>query len=100
MTVADLVQHKRMLEEVLLDINEDYLVLDHIKEGCVEIGYYIPAQMVPYAYKCSLKNRSKFSSLHIRYLHFENHAKIYAVDPQDVTLSTVPLGVLEVLCIC
>jgi len=65
LTVQDLVHHKRMLEDVILDIKEGFLDITHIKEGCIEVEYCISSQMVFHAYQQSLKNRNKFSSLHI-----------------------------------
>ena len=81
LTVNDLLIHKRTLEGVVLDIKEGSLDLSHISEGCIEVYYYIPLQLVSHAYECSLKNRRKFNNLHIRYLQFEDHDKVYSMEP-------------------
>lgn len=79
-TVEDLVIYKEQLETVILNINRGSLTIADISEGCVEVHYYIPAKMLIHAHHCSLKNRRKFCSLHIRYLYFEGHSKVYSMN--------------------
>jgi len=80
LTVEDLMIHKRELEKVILDINQGSLTIAFIKEGCVEVHYSIPANLFIHAYYCSLKNKRKLHNLHVRYLHFEGHNKVYSMD--------------------
>jgi len=86
-TVNDLLVHKRVLEAVIFDIREGMLNLESISIGCIEVKYCIPFQLVSHAYQCTLKSRSKFSDLHIRYVHFESYDKIYAMESSKPDLS-------------
>lgn len=79
-TVGDLVEFKATLAQAILEINKRSLNLESISEGCIEVHYYIPRKLVSRAYQSSLKNRDKFGNLHIRYLHFEGHDKVYSME--------------------
>ena len=79
LTVHKLMDFTNVLEAVILDINEGLLVIDRIKEGCIEIHFYIPVCLFRHAYQSALENTKKFSNLHIRYLDFNGYPKIYAV---------------------
>ena len=79
LTVRELINFKKALETVILDINEGSLELNHITEGCIEMHCYIPTHLFTHAYQSSLKNTDKFSNLHIRYVDFKDNPKIYSV---------------------
>ena len=78
-TIQELLDFKRLLETIVLDIRQDTLTLDKITEGCIVIHCYIPIQLFTHAYQSSLKKTNKFSRLHIRYLDFNGYPKIYSL---------------------
>ena len=76
-TVADLSEHLKVLEAVIMDINEGSCVLEHLKKGCLEIHWLIPTHCRFHAYKSALSNRHKFHDIHLQYLHIEHYPPIY-----------------------
>ena len=76
-TVADLLEFRSQLEVVIMDIKNGICVLDHFKDGCVEIHWYIPAEIVDHAYQTASIQYHKFHELHLQYLQIGSFPPIY-----------------------
>ena len=79
--VSDLLQFKSQLETVIMDITSGTCALAHIKEGCIELHWFVPTHCIDHAYKSACLKRHKFSTLHLQYLQIGTHRKIY--DPSS-----------------
>ena len=79
-TVKELLNYKKVLEIVVLDVRQGSLSLSNITEGCIEMHCYIAFHLLAHAYQSSLRNANKFSSLHIRYLEFQGYPRIYSLE--------------------
>ena len=75
MTVADLLEFQSELEKVLLDINNGVCILDHVKEACIEVHWYIPTSYVDVdrAYETASARCSRFKALQLQYLKIGNY---------------------------
>ena len=102
LTIGELINFKKILETVVLDINEGSLELNHITEGCIEMHCYISTHLFTHAYQSSLENTDKFSGLHIRYVDFKDYPKIYSVqNTQQMHEFSLPsTGMLNVKFYC
>ena len=87
--VSDLLEFKSQLETVIMDIARGTCSLAYIKEGCIEIHWFVPTHCIEDAYKSAYLKRHKFSTLHLQYLQIGAHRKI--CDPSNQQLSTVDL---------
>lgn len=76
-TVAVLIKYRKDLEEVIMDITNGILILDNIKEGCIEIQCYIPSNCAEVVYKNARKNCNEFHRFHL--VHLEIHMKDYPI---------------------
>ena len=79
--VSDLLQFKSQLETVIMDIASGTCSLAYIKEGCIEIHWFVPTHCIDDAYKSACLKRHKFYTLHLQYLQIGTHSKIY--DPSS-----------------
>ena len=86
-TVSDLLQFKSQLETVIMDITSGTCSLAYIKEGCIEIHWFVPTHCIDDAYKSACLKRHKFCTLHLQYLQIGTHRKIY--DPSSLHLSKI-----------
>ena len=82
-TVADLLEFQSELEVVIMDINEGKCILDHLKDGCIEVHWYIPINCVDRAYHTARAKRYQFSSLKLQYLKIGHYPVIQ--NPLDQT---------------
>ena len=76
-TVGDLSYYCKILETVIMDINNGSCVLEHLNTGCLEIHWLIPTHCRFHAYKSALNNRHKFCDIHLQYLQIEPYPPIY-----------------------
>ena len=72
-TVADLIEFRSKLENVIMDINNGSCVLEHIADGCIEIHWFIPTHYVHHAYEAACLNRHKFHEFHLLYLQIGDY---------------------------
>jgi len=76
-TVADLLEFRSQLEGVILDINRGTCVLDHFKDGCIEIHWYIPINCADHAFWTASCKCHKFHELDLQYIQIGNHPPIF-----------------------
>ena len=86
--VSDLLQFKSQLETVIMDISSGTCSLAYIKEGCIEIHWFVPTHCIYHAYKSACLKRHKFCTLHLQYLQIGTHRKIYDPSSQQPTQAT------------
>ena len=87
-TVADLIEFRSQLEEVLLDIKQGMCILEHLEKGCVEIHWYIPTNCIDKAYQTASIKYYQFHDFHLQYLKIGDYPVIH--DPPgscDLTIS-------------
>ena len=77
-TVAVLLNHQSNLEKVIMDISEGTIVLENVREGCIEVYWYIPNDCVDSAYENASKNCVKFYKLHLLNLKIGNYPLLSA----------------------
>ena len=75
--VSDLLEFQSELETVIMDLKNGTCALVHIKEGCIEIDWYIPMHCINHAYKSACCKRHKFHSLDLLCLQIGSYGKIY-----------------------
>ena len=85
-TVSDLLKFRSELETVIMDIKIGTCALASIKEGCVEIDWFVPMHCIDHAYKSACLKRHKFHTLDLQYLQIGSYRKIY--DPMSTLHST------------
>lgn len=78
MTVADLLSLQSQVEEIIMGIKQGIGIMEQIKEGCIEIHWYIPNRYVSMAYINAKDRRHKFHDLHLLYLQIEGFSIIFA----------------------
>ena len=86
--VSDLLQFKSELETVIMDITSGTCSLAYIKEGCIEIHWFVPTHCIDHAYKSACLKRHKFCTLHLQYLQLGTHRKIYDSSSQQLSQAT------------
>ena len=59
-TIGDIVQHKRKLGCVILDLGNQNFDIKHVKKGCLQVCYVVASQHSFKAYKMALYNCQKF----------------------------------------
>ncbi|XP_065893199.1 uncharacterized protein [Dysidea avara] len=74
MTVGDLVQYMSQLE-VFMDI-QGACAFDHLKNGCLEMYWYIPNTSVDRAFYSAVINRHKFHEVQLFYIQIGTHPAI------------------------
>ena len=74
--VADLINYCHELESVL-QLPHESGVPANVKDGCLEIHFYIPVYSYLHAYESAKRNYLKLRPLHIRYLQIGTYPKIY-----------------------
>ena len=77
-TVADLLKYRPELEEIIMDIKKGTLVLEKVKEGCIEVYWYIPNFYVDTAYKNASKNCHRFYEFDLLQLKIGNNKTLMA----------------------
>ena len=91
MTVADLLDFQSQLEFVLLDIKKGICILEHFKEGCVEVHWCIPTFCVDGAYQAAKLRCYQFNDFHLQYLKIGRYPVIHdpltLPDVSDVVIS-------------
>lgn len=93
MTVADLVKHMSQLKQVILDICGGQCLLDHVKEGCLEIHCWICSTIVDHAFNAASMNRDKFHELKLQQIKIGSHPVIKEQPSMKLSpdLSSMPL---------
>ena len=76
-TVGDFMQYRWTIEDVVLDLGKGILDINHVNEGCLEIGYFIPVYCSFNAYKMALHNRHNFYPIDLIHIEIGNHPLIY-----------------------
>ena len=85
-TVSDLLKFRSELETVIMDIKIGTCALANIKEGCIEIDWFVPMHCIDHAYKSACLKCHKFHTLDLQYLQIGSYRKIY--DPMSTLHST------------
>ena len=89
-TVADLLDFRSILEQVILDINNGVCVLEHIEGGCIEIHWLIPSDCVGDAYKSARLRCDKFEEISLLSIQIGNYPLIHSPQSKDdVVMPTV-----------
>ena len=81
-TVADLFTFQSQLERVIMGIKQGVCVLDHLKDGCVEVHWYIPRSCVARAYWTARANQYQFDDLQLQYLIIGHYPEIQKSLPE------------------
>ena len=76
-TVGALLKHRGDLEDVIINLGKGIVKISHVKQGCLEVIYSMPAQFAFAAYKNTLNRRHKFCRISLLYLKYDNHPVIY-----------------------
>ena len=76
-TIFDLLEFQSELETVIMDIKVGTCALANIKEGCIEIDWFIPVHCIDHAYNSACLKRHKFHSIDLQYLQIGPYGKIY-----------------------
>ena len=77
-TVAVLLNYRSDLEKVIMDITKGRLVLENVKDGCIEVYWYIPTSYVNTAYKNASKICHKFHQFRLLQLKIGNNKTLVA----------------------
>ena len=85
-TVSDLLKFRSELETVIMDIKIGTCALANVKEGCIEINWFIPMHCIDHVYKSACLKLHKFHALDLQYLQIGSYRKIY--DPMSTLHST------------
>jgi len=91
MTVADLLEFQFELETVIMDIGKGTCVLKHLKQGCIEVHWYIPTHCVDSAYQSASTRCHMFNEVHLLWLQIAHYPVIH--DPlitSNVVMPTPP----------
>ena len=92
-TVADLLEFQSCLEVVVLGIEEGQCIIHNLKEGCVEIHWYIPTSCVNRAYQNARAKHYKLGELHLQYLKIGDNPVIHnPITETDVVSTQSYLG--------
>ena len=90
MTVADLLEFRLELETVIMDIGKGTCVLEHIKQGCIEVHWYIPTHCVDSAYHSASTRCHMFNEIHLLWLQIAHYPVIHDPLITPVDMSTPP----------
>ena len=74
--VADLIKYCHNLE-CILQLPHESGAPANIKEGCLEIHFYIPTYSYLYAYESAKRNFLELRPMHIQYLQIGTYPKVY-----------------------
>ena len=101
MTVADLIEFQSQLETVIMDIKKGACILEHLKKGCIEVHWYIPANCVDKAYHTSIVRCYHFNDLHSLYLKIGHYPVIHdaLASPAVVPAPSPPVNVGKLSCV-
>ena len=80
-TVADLLIFQSQLEGVIMGIKKGICILDHLKDGCVEIHWYIPTNCVNEAYQTARAKFCQFNEFHLQYITIGHYPVIQNLLP-------------------
>ena len=75
-TISDLLIFQSQLEGVIMDSKKGICILDCLKEGCVEIHWYIPTICVDRVYWTARAKCYQFNDFHLQYLIIGHHPVI------------------------
>ena len=90
-TVSDLLEFKSQLETVIMDITSGTCALARIKEGCIEIHWFVPTHCIDHAYKSACLNRHKFHTLDLQYLQIAAYRRIFEPSILHPSKTTIDL---------
>ena len=76
-TIGDFMEKQRTMEHAILDIENQTLCIQHVREGCLEFSYYIPENYGLCAYKMALHNHYKFYTVNLIHVEIGEHPVIY-----------------------
>ena len=85
-TVGNVMQYRRTLKNVILDLGKQNLNIKHVRKGCLEVYYHIPVHCSFNAYKMALHNCHRFYTIHLIHIEIGDHPLIY--DPWVSDLET------------
>ena len=77
MTFTDLLEFRKELEVVILDIQCGICILEHLEKGCVEVHWYIPSSCSDGADQTARVRCHQFNDLHLQYLKIGYYPVIY-----------------------
>ena len=83
-TVGDLMDHRSIIEDVILNLDRGMLNIQHVNEGCLKLNYLMPVYYSFNAYKMALCNRHKFFTIDLMHIEVGDHPLIY--DPWNCDL--------------
>ena len=76
-TIGDVVKYQWHVENVILDLGNQILNIEHVQSGCVEVIYHILIYSSFNAYKMALHNRYKFYMIDLIHIEIGDHPLIY-----------------------
>ena len=76
-TIGDVVKHQWNVENVILDLGNQTLNIEHVQSGCLEVIYYIVIHCRFNVYKMALYNRYKFHTIDLIHIEIGDHPPIY-----------------------
>lgn len=91
--VSDLLKFQSQLETVIMDITNGTCSLACIKEGCIQLHWFVPTHCIDHAYKSACLKRHKFHTLDLQYLQIGTYREIYNPTILDSSQSTIGLSV-------
>ena len=93
-TVSDVLRFQSELETEIMDLKNGTCALARIKEGSIEIHWFVPTHCIDHAYKSACRKRHKFCTLRLQYLKIGRYRKIVdpsTLHPSKVTTVDLPL---------
>ena len=95
MTVADLLEFQTELETVIMDIGKGTCVLKHLKQGCIEVHWYIPTHCVDSAYQSASTRCHMFNEIHLLWIQIAHYPVIHdpLTTPADMSTPPPPVSV-------
>ena len=75
--VSDLLKFQYHLETVIMGLANGTCSLACIKEGCIEIHWFVPIHCIDDAYQSACLKRHKFHEFHLQYLQIGKHGVIH-----------------------
>ena len=89
-TVADLLEFRSRLENVLLDIKNGICILEHFKKGCIEVHWCIPTNCADGAYQTAKVRCHQFGDLHLQSLKIGQYPVIHDPLSSDNLAKSIP----------
>ena len=90
MTVADLLDFQRELEEVILDINKGVCILDLVEIGSIEVHWYIPNHCVDNAYQSASIRSHMFIEVQLIWIQIAQYPVVYNPQISSSAVTHIP----------